>query len=156
MGIKVLYSQEMANSIIEYSQNGTWESLSSFCVPVNGVTTISYLLETSDYRKEELYDVMESILEGIRNNWFTHDGIPLTSYRDLNSIGIEYTIINAIGIIGGYLNWKNCPVKNDLLHSPFNQRGFGYRYLVNVDEHGNATVNDINQIQIPYSEHLDF
>src|SRR5690606_37111369 len=98
----------------------------------------------------------ESILEGIRNNWFTHDGIPLTSYRDLNSIGIEYTIINAIGIIGGYLNWQNCPIKNDLLDSPFNQRGFGYRYLTNVDEHGNVTVNDINQIHIPYREHLDF
>lgn len=135
------------------NEEGEWNSImDDFCTPVNVTILISYLLETSDYRKEELYKVLESILEGIRCHWFTGDGTPLKSYNNENDIGLEATIIHAIGIAGGYLNWKDSPIFNDNLESSYEQRGFGYKYIVKVNDNGKVEVYDITQTNTAYRD----
>jgi len=150
MGIIVPHSRELADSLIRYSKDGTWNSIENFCVPVNVTKMVVYCLETSDYRREELWGVLESNLQGIRQNWFSKEGLPLADYRDESSVGIEMTIMNALGIIGGYLNWKDSPMPNEELEGIHNPRGFGYRYIVRIDDAGKPRVLDITQSHTPY------
>lgn len=127
MGIEVPCSRKLADTLIEYQRSGTWfEHGADSCVPRNVAEVTAYCLEISDYRREELLWVLESLADDYQS-WVLPDGSLLMHRNNPETVGLQYTTIYGLGIIGGYLNWADCRLPNPLADSA---RGVGNRYQV--------------------------
>jgi hypothetical protein len=139
MGTEVPHSRELADTLIKNQKNGAWfECGANSCVPRNVTEMVAYCLEISDYRRDELLGVLEGLARDYRT-WVNPDGSTLTCRGDRASVGLEYTTMYALGIIGAYLNWEDCRLSNPLAGQA---RGFGSRYRVVVNESGRVRVVD--------------
>jgi hypothetical protein len=114
LGMKVPYTRELADTLIDYQMTGKWfANGADSCVPRNVAEVIAYCLEASDYRRKDLLAALESLGEDYQH-WVLPDGRLLMHRDDPNSVGLQYTTMYGLGIIGGYLNWEDCRLPNPL------------------------------------------
>jgi len=139
MGMKVPHTKELADTLIEYQQTGKWfEHGADSCVPRNVAEMIAYCLEASDYRRVELLAALESLGEDYRH-WVLPDGSLLVHRDDPNSVGLQYTTMYGLGIVGGYLNWRDCRLPNPLAGKG---RGDEMRYRPVLQQDGSVQIVD--------------
>jgi hypothetical protein len=139
LGMKVPYTRELADLLIEHQKNGDWfKCLGDPCVQRNVVEVAAYCLEASDYRRQELLETLKSIVEDYRA-WVDKDSRTLLRRNDPNSPGINVAIIYSLGICGAYLHWEDCRLSNPLAGSG---RGFNLRYSPILQENGKVRIID--------------
>jgi len=139
MGMQVPHVRELADAMIEHSRNGDWyKHGADSCVPRNAAEVAAYCLEVSDYRREELLAVLESLAKDYES-WVLPDGQTLIRRGDPASVGLQYTTIYGLGIIGAYLHWDDCRLPNPLADNP---RGQGYRYQLVLRPDGSVKMTD--------------
>lgn len=68
--------------------------------------------------------MLESLAKDYES-WVLPDGQTLIRRGDPGSVGLQYTTMYGLGIIGAYLHWDDCRLPNPLAD---NRRGQGYRY----------------------------
>jgi hypothetical protein len=108
-------------------------------VPRNVAEIMAYCLEVSDYRREDLLDAMASLARDYRA-WVKPDGSTLMERGNPKSVGLQYTTIYGLGILGGYLHWEGCRLPNPL---EGDQRGEGVRFRPVLQPDGKIVVLDI-------------
>ena len=141
MGMTVPHAKELADTLIEHERNGNWfKGGSDMCVPQNVLFLVAYCLEVSDYRREDLYGVLESKAKEYRDHWFLSDGTPLTQRDKPKCVGVENVHLQALGIIAAYLNWEGCRLGSPLAAEPKTERGKAFRYRPRVMDDGSVKV----------------
>ncbi|HPD31334.1 MAG TPA: hypothetical protein PLL20_15180 [Phycisphaerae bacterium] len=139
MGMHVPHTRELADAMIEHSRNGDWyKHGANSCVPRNAAEVTAYCLEVSDYRYDELLEVLESLAKDYES-WVLPDGRTLIARGDPSNVGLQYTTLYGLGIIAAYLHWEDCQLPNPLADNP---RGQGYRYQVGLLPDGSVKVID--------------
>jgi hypothetical protein len=108
MGMLVPHTKELADSLIAHEQNGDWHRWGEdICVPHNVVILVSYCLEASDYRREDLWGVLESKAREYQE-WVNPDGSLLLRRGVRDAVGYEQTHVAGLRFIGLYLHWTDC------------------------------------------------
>lgn len=139
MGMSVPHTRELADSLIQHSRDGGWfKDGKSSCVPRNVAEVAAYCIEVSDYRRDELLEVLDKLVEDYQS-WVLPDGRTLFRRGDTNSVGLEFVTMYGLGLIGAYLNWDDCRLPNPLADS---RRGQGYRYRPMLQADGKVKVVD--------------
>jgi hypothetical protein len=139
MGMEVPSSKELADTLIEYQTSGKWfQHGADSCVPRNVAEIMAYCLEVSDYRREEMLDAMASLAEDYEH-WVLPDGRLLMHRDKPDSVGLQYTTMYGLGILGGYLNWQDCPLPNPLANR---KHGSEFRYQPVLQEDGQVKIVD--------------
>jgi hypothetical protein len=116
MGMEHPYLRELADSLIRHEESGDWRRQADGreTVPRNVAELVTLCLETTNYRREELFGVLESLCEWIYWDFGTH----------------EYTIQYALGFIGTMLHWNNTRFGNPLWTRT---RGLSYPYVLTTE-----------------------
>ncbi|NLE57787.1 MAG: hypothetical protein GX616_05460 [Planctomycetes bacterium] len=139
MGMHAPHTRELTDAMIKHSRNGDWyKHGADSCVPRNAAEIAAYCLEVSDYRREELLAVLESLAKDYES-WVLPDGQTLIRRGDAGSVGLQYTTMYGLGIIGAYLHWDDCRLPNPLADD---RRGQGYRYQLVLRPDGSVKVTD--------------
>lgn len=139
MGMRVPHTRELADSLIEHARNGGWyKHGDNACVPRNVAEVTAYCIEVSDYRRDELLEVLDRLVEDYRS-WVLPDGRTLTRRGEADSVGIEFTSIYGLGLIAAYLHWEDCRLPDPLADA---RRGEGYRYRAVLRADGTVKVMD--------------
>ena len=139
MGMKVPHTRELADTMINNQKNRKWfDEGNNICVPRNVAEVVAYCLEVSDYRRDELLDTLEGLTRDYQE-WVNPDGSLLVTRGDRSSVGVMNITIYGLGLIGGYLNWEDCPLPNPLADRA---RGFNYRYRPVLQADGTVKVVD--------------
>lgn len=139
MGMKLPRTREMADTLIRLSASGDWfRHGANSCVPRNVAEVTAYCLEVSPYRREDLLKVLDRLADDYRQ-WVNPDGSTLIRRGDRDSVGLQYTTIYGLGILGAYLNWQDCRLPNPLADNP---RGAGFRYKPAIGAHGKVSISD--------------
>lgn len=108
MGMKVPYSTQLADSLIAHERNGDWyRDGEDACVPHNVVTLVAYCLEAADYRRDDLFGVLESKVKEYQD-WVNPDGSMLLRRGAREDVGFEATHLTALKYIALYLHWADC------------------------------------------------
>lgn len=142
MGMQVPHTRELADAMTSHSRDGDWyKHGANSCVPRNVAEVTAYCLEVSDYRHDELLEVLESLAKDY-DSWVLPDGRTLIRRGNPSSVGLQYTTLYGLGIIGAYLHWEDCRLPNPLADNP---RGHGYRYQVRLFPDGSVKVIDTGQ-----------
>ena len=143
MGTKVPRNKELADSLIKYERSGDWYDCGSdFCVPQNVLILTAYCLEVSDYRREDLLGVIESELKVYEQEWVLPDGTLLIHRGDKTSACVENVHMQALGVIGYYLNWQDCPFENKFRTKSEAELDKEFRYRLVINQAGSARVVD--------------
>jgi hypothetical protein len=133
MGMRVPHTRELADSLIEHSRNGNWYKCGqSDCVPRNVAEVAAYCIEVSDYRRDELLQVLDKLVEDYKS-WVLPDGRSLMHRGKTDSIGQNSVSICGLGLIGAYLNWEDSRLPNPQANA---QRGEGSRYRPVLRDNG--------------------
>ena len=128
-GLKVPYSRELADTLLDWQFSGEWYRCGQdSCVPRNVAEIVAYCLEVSDYRKKELHAMLRAMVEDYKS-WVTPRGETLMHRSKTDTVGLQYTTIYGLGILGGYLNWTDCKLPNPLENRT---RGIGVRYRLEL------------------------
>ncbi|MBU7004011.1 MAG: hypothetical protein HXS50_00495 [Theionarchaea archaeon] len=116
MGMEHPYLKELADTLISNEKSGTWriEANGRSTVPRNVVELVTLCLETTNYRRDELFWVLESVGEWAYQDFGTHD----------------YTIQYAIGFVGTMLHWNNSKYGHPLWTRT---RGLSYPYVLETN-----------------------
>lgn len=141
LGMTMPHTRALADCLIENHRNGRFYAEGcgdNPCLARNVAEVAAYCLEVSDYRKDELFEVLEGLAHEYRR-WVLPDGTTLTHRDQPDSVGIQYTTMYGLGIIGAYLHWQDCRLPNPL---GSRHRGLGYRYKVAVQEGGTVKIID--------------
>lgn len=137
MGMIAPHTRELADTLVEYQRSGKWfKHGEDSCVPRNVAEIIAYCLEASGYRRADLLDAMESLGRDYRH-WVTPRGETLMHRDRPDDVGIQYTTLYGLGIVGGYLHWSDCRLPNPLANS---DRGIGFKYRPVVTAAGRVQV----------------
>jgi hypothetical protein len=113
MGMEHPYLKELADTLIRNEKSGTWrnEANGMPTVPRNVAEVVTLCLETTNYRRDELFWVLESVSEWTYRDFGTHD----------------YTIQYGMGFIGTMLHWNNSKYGHPLWTRT---RGLSYPYVL--------------------------
>lgn len=149
MGINVPYFEELADTLIQGQKDGLWFSYGCGCEPRNAVEMICYCLERDSRRREDLYAALESIVADY-SECVLPDGTLLFTRNDPDSAGINTLTLHALGQVGGYLNWTDCKLTNELEKAPHMHRGVGCRYRFFVEDDGTVRMVDTETEPLEY------
>jgi len=139
MGMQVPHTRELADAMIRHSRNRDWYTQGANpCVPRNAAEVAAYCIEVSDYRRAELLGVLESLALDYES-WVLSDGRTLIDRGKPDTVGLQYTTMYGLGIIGAYLHWQDCRLPNPLADYP---RGQGNRYRIRLRPDGSVKVID--------------
>lgn len=108
-------------------------------VPRNVAEVAAYCIEVTDYRRTELLQVLDKLVEDYQA-WVLPDGRTLFRRGDTNSVGLEFTTIYGLGLMGVYLNWEDCRSPNPMADG---RRGQRYRYQPVLKADGTVKVVDL-------------
>ncbi len=134
LGLEVPHTRKLTDTLIDYQRTGTWfKHGQDSCVPRNVAEIMAYCLEADDYRRDDLLDAM-ALLAKDYEHWVTPEGHTLMHRDRPDTVGIQYTTIYGLGILGGYLHWEDCRLRNPL---DGRARG-GKRCRVELDDDGDV------------------
>lgn len=129
MGMAVPRVEPLIDTLIEESKAGSWKHdlKSNLCPMRNVVEVVAICLEVSEYRRQELYDVLEESAEQLGRTW--------------NDEFQQAVIIYSVGIAGDYLNWKDFKLPNPMrVGLPTFSRGAAHKYRIEIQADGKVKV----------------
>lgn len=142
MGVNVPYAERLADSLIEHERNGDWYRVGqSFCVPQNVIIMVSFCLEACAYRRADLIGVLASKVKEYQE-WIQPDGTMLLRRGDPTSVCVESVHLNSLGILSGYLGWKDSPFKSSIDMEATRKEWNSFRYRAVVQKDGSVKVVD--------------
>lgn len=118
MELKVPHSQRLADTLIRHQQNGDWlrgANKYGMVVARNACEMIAYCIESSDYRREDLLEALESNVNDLRR-WAKGAQTP-------------YALEYCLGIAADYLHWQDCPFPNPLTADREEARNYYYKIV---------------------------
>lgn len=133
LGSEVPHSRELADTLADIRKRSDWEKVGTdSCIMRNVAELTAYCLHVSDYRRGDLYKTLEGLAEDYRGRWVLPDGTTLTQRGNPDSIGIQFTTMYGLGIIGGYLHWEDCRLPNPV-GGPGGGSASSYRLVLQED-----------------------
>lgn len=142
MGVYVPYAERLADSLIKHEQNGDWYRVGeSFCVPQNVILMVSFCLESTDYRHDDLIGVLESKVREYQE-WIQLDGTMLLRRGDPRTACVENVHLTSMGVLSGYLGWKDSPFQSPIDMDTTRKQWNSFRYRAFVQKDGSVKVID--------------
>jgi hypothetical protein len=113
LGLPNRYPRALADSLIRHQANGDFYKCSTdMCIERNVCEVTAHCLETSPYRREELYGVLERVAEILREHLNPDGSISWHRGQAAAGGGNATILVYPLGICGAYLHWENCPFPN--------------------------------------------
>jgi len=128
------HMDRMVDTILENVPSGCFARAEG-CIPRNVVELLADGLEISDYRRDDLFAGMRLMVD---------------QYEKIAGSS-EFTTEFALGILGGYLHWKDCPLLNPMAGAR-GARGAEYTYKVVVQDDGAVRISKKAESELVWNQ----